>query len=108
MKCNRDRIVLDIADTYDRVELIIEKEDSPVLLDIEDSNESVILDLSDAVLVDKSYNPYEGDYEVVSKLYNPQTMETQGKVMAHDTVVKPIPIYEVSNPAGGMTVTIGD
>lgn len=49
---------------------------------------------------------YAGSYEVIPAL-DSQTMETAGQLMRKDVTIKPIPIYEVSNNAGGTTVIIG-
>lgn len=49
--------------------------------------------------------PYTGEYEVTpSKIL--QTLETTGKVMLYDVVVKGIPRADVTNLGGGTTVTI--
>lgn len=52
------------------------------------------------------YIPYEGPYEVIPDFID-QTLETATKIMSDDVVVKEIPVAEVSNPAGGVTLTIG-
>ena len=52
------------------------------------------------------YNPYEGPYEVIPA-FDDQILETAEKTMSDDVVVKEIPVAEVSNPAGGLTLTIG-
>lgn len=54
----------------------------------------------------KKLPEYEGPYEVVP-VFNEQILETKQKSMADDVTVLAIPIYEVSNPQGGTTVTIG-
>lgn len=51
-------------------------------------------------------DPYEGAYEVIPKR-QPQVLETAQKFMADDVTVNEIPAYEVSNTAGGTTITIG-
>lgn len=50
--------------------------------------------------------PYMGAYEVTPTLQG-LTMGTENKRMVQDTVIRPIPIYTVSNNSGGTTVTIG-
>lgn len=54
------------------------------------------------------YTPpiYEGPYEVTPN-FTDQVLETAEKMMSDDMVVKEIPVAEVSNPAGGLTLTIG-
>lgn len=49
---------------------------------------------------------YDGSYEVTPSV-DAQTLETAGKLMEDDTKIKAIPVYEVSNTAGGTTVYIG-
>lgn len=60
--------------------------------------------------IEKSMTPhdeYPGPYSVYPRFYMPQVLETKEKLMADNVSVEPIPVYEVSNPAGGKTVTIG-
>ena len=52
------------------------------------------------------YDEYEGPYEVVPR-FREQTLETKNKLMTDDVTVDVIPVHEVTNPAGGLTVTIG-
>ena len=49
---------------------------------------------------------YDGDYVVIPK-FAEQVLPTKNKTMQDDMVVKEIPTAEVSNPAGGLTLTIG-
>ena len=63
-----------------------------------------------AMSVEKSVTPlpeYDGPYSVTPKLYIGHTLETMGKSMRDNVSVGAIPIFDVSNPAGGRTVTIG-
>ena len=63
-----------------------------------------------ALSIEKSVTPpreYEGPYSVTPKLYIGHTLETKGKSMRDNVSVAAIPIFDVSNPAGGRTVTIG-
>ena len=48
---------------------------------------------------------YEGDYTVIPKV-TAQTLETKKKVMTDDLKITEIPVYEVTNNQGGMTVYI--
>lgn len=50
--------------------------------------------------------PYEGEYTVVPT-FSEQVLETAGKSMRNDVTVEEIPVHRVSNPAGGVTVSIG-
>lgn len=49
---------------------------------------------------------FDGPYEVTPRFHE-QTLETKNKLMIDDVTVEVIPAHEVSNPAGGLTVTIG-
>lgn len=51
---------------------------------------------------------YEGAYEVTPQVDEPVVLHTKAKRMKDDVTVKKIPQYEVSNAAGGKTLTIGD
>ena len=50
--------------------------------------------------------PYEGPY-TVTPVFRDQVLETTDLLMTDDITVKEIPVAEVSNPAGGVTLTIG-
>lgn len=49
---------------------------------------------------------YDGPYEVTPRFHE-QTLKTKNKLMTDDVTVEIIPAHEVTNPAGGLTVTIG-
>lgn len=49
---------------------------------------------------------YGGPYEVTPHFFE-QKLETNNKLMTDDVTVEIIPAHEVTNPAGGLTVTIG-
>lgn len=51
---------------------------------------------------------FEGEYEVTPQVDEPVVLHTKAKRMRDDVTVKKIPQYEVSNAAGGKTLTIGD
>lgn len=44
--------------------------------------------------------PYEGDYEVVPKAFEPVVLPTKNKLLADDVTVTKVPYYEVSNETG--------
>ena len=50
---------------------------------------------------------YEGVYEFTPALYDDIEADTSGKLMRGNVLVHPIPIFEVGNPQGGTTITIG-
>ena len=49
---------------------------------------------------------YEGPY-VVTPDFTDQVLETAEKMMSDDVIVNEIPVAEVTNPAGGLTLTVG-
>lgn len=51
---------------------------------------------------------YEGIYEIIPSVFEKQILETKNKKMTDDVTVKEIPYAEVSNEAGGETITIGE
>lgn len=56
--------------------------------------------------VDKSYDAYLGEYEVVPAIKQ-QQLDTKDKLMKKDVVISAIPFFETSNDEGGNTVYIG-
>lgn len=52
--------------------------------------------------------PYEGEYEVTPKTYEPVILPTKNRLLSQDVNVLKIPQYEVSNAAGGVTLIMGD
>lgn len=50
---------------------------------------------------------YTGKTDVTPILYNKQILSTRGKLMPDNVTVRPITILDVSNPYGGVTITIG-
>lgn len=49
---------------------------------------------------------YDGSYEVTPN-FEEQILETKDKIMEQDVEVHKIPVWEVSNTAGGKTIIIG-
>ena len=49
---------------------------------------------------------YEGPY-MVTPDFTSQVLETAEKMMSDDVIVDEIPVAEVTNPAGGLTLTVG-
>lgn len=52
------------------------------------------------------YDDYRGKYEIIPKI-DPQNIQTADKHLSKDITILAIPYYEVSNPYGGNTVSIG-
>lgn len=77
-----------------------------VLLAIEDDG-GLELVTGEAVIISDVYPEYEGPTTVVSRIGEDQTLPTALTTVMEDITVERIPVWEVSNPAGGLTVTIG-
>ena len=60
---------------------------------------------SDGSLI--NYDIYTGQYEITALPEVEQILRTEKKILLSDIVIKPIPYYEVTNDAGGITVSIG-
>lgn len=54
----------------------------------------------------KEYNSYSGDYSVVPRAFNAQTLETADKLLSKDIIVTEVPYFETSNTSKGVTVYI--
>lgn len=63
--------------------------------------------ISEAAIGGDAYPPYQGDYVVTPAANDEQTLETKGKYMKDDVIVKEIPYAETSNASDGITVYIG-
>ena len=72
-------------------------------------------DVSDDILVkfddlyvmhDSETEPYEGPYTVTPKVQS-QILETKNRYLDKNVSVLEIPYAAVSNPSGGLTITIG-
>ena len=63
----------------------------------------------DGVTVNKGKKApiYNGQYEVTPSFEN-KSLPTAGKLLSRDVTIYEIPVYSVSNPSGGNTVTIGE
>lgn len=69
----------------------------------------VEIELRDVVIQPGEIIPdYEGEYVVTPQVDEPVVLHTKAKRMKDDVTVKKIPQSEVSNAAGGKTLTIGD
>lgn len=75
------------------------------LLDIEDKIFDVEFDALQVVEISE-LPTYTGAYDVTPK-WKAQALETNGLRMTGNVTVQEIPYYFVTNPHGGITVTIG-
>lgn len=69
--------------------------------------EALGLELADPLIKSSVYPEYDGPVAVVSRIGEDQTLPTALTTVMEDITVERIPVWEVSNPAGGLTVTIG-
>lgn len=88
--------------------LQMEFEEDPLTLDVSFcSDEEFNVDFGEIQRIAAEDIPvYDGEYEVTPTPEG-QTLETAGLLMEKDTTIRAIPVYEVSNTAGGTTVYIG-
>lgn len=52
------------------------------------------------------YETYDGEYEVVPRAFNSQTLKTANKLLTKDITVTEVPFFETSNEADGKTIYI--
>lgn len=50
----------------------------------------------------KEFDSYTGEYTVIPKAYNSQTLDTANKLLEEDIVVSEVPYYETANEADGV------
>jgi hypothetical protein len=71
------------------------------------SSDILVFDMDPAAAIEVlAGDTYKGDYVAITR-FSDQVFETKDKTMNDDFVVKEIPCAEVTNPAGGLTLTIG-
>lgn len=52
---------------------------------------------------DQQYDQYTGEYQVIPKAFDSQTLDTANKLLEEDIVVSEVPYYETANEADGVT-----
>lgn len=62
--------------------------------------------LSGKISILREYDLYSGDYKVVPKAFNGQTLQTTNKVLREDVIITEVPYYETSNASNGTTAYI--
>ena len=77
---------------------------SPIAFELE---EREALEFNFDVAVQGGGEPYTGEYEVTPN-FEVQELATKDKQMKDNVKIQSIPVYEVSNPTGGITLTIGE
>lgn len=53
------------------------------------------------------YAKYTGEYEVTPKIDEETVLDTAHKVLSDNVTVREVPMFEVTNEAGGNTLIIG-
>ena len=53
------------------------------------------------------YAKYTGEYEVTPKMNEETVLDTAHKVLSDNVTVREVPMFEVTNEAGGNTLIIG-
>lgn len=72
-----------------------------------ETEETIIeLDMSEVIISGGELPPYQGDYVIIPKVKQSQTLETKNKSMKDNVLVQEIPYTEVHNNTG-ITFTIG-
>lgn len=81
--------------------------EAPAEMELPEAEETAEMEVGDPVIVTGIYPEYEGPTTVVSRIGAETVLETAMTTVMSDITVERIPVWEVSNPAGGVTVTIG-
>lgn len=71
----------------------------------ESTEEKIDINFSESYMLPE-HEKYEGTYIVIPQSKE-QVLPTSNKYLIDDVTIKEIPYYEVSNDAGGKTITIG-
>lgn len=89
--------------------LVIKESDAQFGLRLVEDNLHLSMDFGEVQRMQEVISPdgevYDGSYDVVPKVEQ-QVLPTAQKIMKDDVTVRAIPVYEVSNTAGGITVYI--
>lgn len=88
------------------IRFIIEDEET-IGFSIEDETE-LDMALGDALINAEDREEYTGDTTITPRIREAQILDTAGKVVNDDITVEQVPIYAVTNPAGGVTYYIGE
>ena len=84
--------------------LTVETQDREMEIALERMRKQIIIGIEKTVT---PIEEYAGPYSVSPRFYYGHMLATKGKAMRDNVTVDAIQIYEVSNPKGGKTVTIG-
>lgn len=69
---------------------------------------AIEVQLQNVVLISVAGKKYEGEYDITPSTYNDKVLATRNLVMSKDVTIRKIPQFEVSNPADGKTLIIGE
>ena len=98
---------VEFYETESYIQPAFNEADSVMLVDFAENTSRVKADFGELFRVAVDDLPvYEGNYLVTPAVAD-QTLQTAHYLMSDDVTIEKIPYYEVSNNAGGATVTIG-
>lgn len=91
----------------DAADLEADTGEAPVEMETPEADPPAEMVIGDAVIISDVYPVYEGPTTVVSRIGEEQVLRTALTTVMQDIEIERIPVWEVSNPQGGVTVTIG-
>lgn len=90
-----------------RLNVSFKENDSALNVSFQENDESLKVSFSEAQIVSgEDIEIYDGPYAAFPK-FRTQELKTAEKKMRYDVQIFPIMVHSVSNPQGGITVTIG-
>ena len=95
-----------IPDGSTRINLEFNTSDNNINLSF-GSDEAFNVDFGQVQYINLGGEEYDGPY-IVTPEFEAQTLDTTNKHLSNDVVVLEIPMSEVSNMSGGLTLNIGD
>ena len=73
--------------------------DDTLPMDVISSSETILMDIGAAYEV-ADVETYTGEYEVIPKAYESQTLETKDKVLEDNVFIFSVPYFQTSNEHG--------
>lgn len=86
------------------IRISVDKSTPDISIDIESKVPKIEFDISGT---GTSVPEYDGPYHAESRLNGQVVLPTKAKVMKDDVIIDELPVYMVTNPAGGYTYFIG-
>lgn len=62
--------------------------------------------LSGKISIMREYDRYDGDYKVIPKAFEEQSLQTINKMLSENVVITEVPYWETSNTSNGLTAYI--